>query len=166
MVQCIYSKGKGNTNMNNYTIYFDMDGTIANLYGVDNWLNKLRAEDASPYVEAEPMVDMCELSRLLCKAVEMGYRLGIISWLSREASQEYKKEIRAAKRAWLEENLDVDFDEIHLVQYGTRKDYVAQDKQGIIFDDDERVRNNWRGLAINPEETDMIDFLKFIVMDE
>ena len=31
------------------TIWFDMDGTIANLYGVDNWLDKLHASDASPY---------------------------------------------------------------------------------------------------------------------
>jgi hypothetical protein len=153
-------------NMSNYTIYFDMDGTIADLYAVDNWLEKLKAEDVSPYLEAAPLVDMSELTRLLGKAMEMGYRLGVISWLSREASQEYKKKIRAAKRAWLEENLDVDFDEIHLVQYGTRKDYVAQDKQGMLFDDDERVRNNWKGFAINPEETNMIDFLKFIVMDE
>ena len=152
--------------MSNYTIYFDMDGTIANLYGVDNWLDKLRAEDESPYVDAEPLVDMSELSRLLTAAVEMGYKLGIISWLSKEASQEYKKKIRVAKRAWLAENLDVDFDEIHLVQYGTRKDYVANDKEGLLFDDDERVRKNWKGFAINPEETDIINFLKFIVMDE
>lgn len=29
-------------------ICFDMDGTIADLYAVPNWLDKLRAEDASP----------------------------------------------------------------------------------------------------------------------
>ena len=30
-------------------IYFDMDGTIADLYGVDNWLEMLINEDATPY---------------------------------------------------------------------------------------------------------------------
>lgn len=152
--------------MANYTIYFDMDGTIANLYGVENWLEKLRAEDASPYMEAEPMVDMGELSRLLQKAVEMGYQLGVISWLSKEASKAYKQAIREAKLNWLKEHLEVELNEIHLVQYGTRKDYIAKDKEGILFDDDERVRKNWRGFAINPEETDILNFLKFIVMDE
>ena len=48
-----------------YTIYFDMDGTIADLYNVENWLPKLRAEDASPYVEAEIMVDASELQLYL-----------------------------------------------------------------------------------------------------
>lgn len=152
--------------MSNYTIYFDMDGTIADLYAVDNWEPRLRAEDASPYMEATPLVDMDELSRLLSMAAMMGYKLGIISWLSKEASKEYKKAVRAAKLAWLEENLSVHFDEIHLVQYGTRKDRVARDKEGMLFDDDERVRRDWKGLAINPEETDIIEFLKFIVMDE
>lgn len=152
--------------MANYTIYFDMDGTIANLYGVESWLEKLRAEDASPYMEAEPMVDMGELSRLLQKAVKMGYQLGVISWLSKEASKAYKQAIREAKLNWLKEHLEVELNEIHLVQYGTRKDYIAKDKEGILFDDDERVRKNWRGFAINPEETDILNFLKFIVMDE
>ena len=152
--------------MSNYTIYFDMDGTIADLYGVDNWLTKLRAEEATPYEEAVPLVDMYELNRLLGKAVEMGYRLGIISWLSKESSKEYDKKVRAAKKKWLENYFSVDFDEIHIVKYGTRKDYVAKDKEGLIFDDDEKVRNNWKGFAINPEEVDVIEFLKFIVMDE
>ena len=30
------------------TIYFDMDGTIANLYGVESWLDFLQKEDAYP----------------------------------------------------------------------------------------------------------------------
>ena len=30
-------------------ICFDMDGTIADLYAVPGWLEKLRAEDATPY---------------------------------------------------------------------------------------------------------------------
>jgi hydroxymethylpyrimidine pyrophosphatase-like HAD family hydrolase len=31
-------------------IYFDMDGTIANLYGVENWLPKLQAKDETPHL--------------------------------------------------------------------------------------------------------------------
>lgn len=30
------------------TIWFDMDGTIADLYGVDGWLEMLIAEDPTP----------------------------------------------------------------------------------------------------------------------
>ena len=31
------------------TIYFDMDGTIADLYGVNNWLHRIRTYDAKIY---------------------------------------------------------------------------------------------------------------------
>ena len=40
----------------NITINFDMDGTIADLYGVENWLDYLIAEDTTPYTEAEPLL--------------------------------------------------------------------------------------------------------------
>ena len=45
-------------------ICFDMDGTIADLYAVDNWLAKLRAEDETPYAEAAPMWDMTALAEV------------------------------------------------------------------------------------------------------
>lgn len=152
--------------MSNHTIYFDMDGTIADLYAVENWQAKLEDGEVSPYSEAAPMVNMFELNRLLAAAARMGYRLGVISWLSKEATQDYKKAIRKAKKQWLENYLDVIFDEIHLVKYGARKDQIAKDKKGILFDDDEQVRKNWKGIAINPEEINIIDFLKFLVRDE
>lgn len=147
-----------------YTIYFDMDGTLANLYSVDDWLPKLRAEDASPYVEATPLVDLKEMCELLDELQHIGYTLGIISWTSKGGTDFYNKEVRKAKLEWLTECFpEIVFDEIHIIKYGTRKDYVAKDKNGIIFDDDERVRAKWRGEAINPNTDDIIETLKKIV---
>ena len=146
-----------------YTIYFDMDGTIANLYGVENWLPKLRNNDASPYAEAEPMVEAGEFQMLLAILQNRGFKIGIISWLSKDSEKSYDKMVRVAKKNWLKENFpEIHFDEMHIVKYGTRKDYVAKDKFGIIFDDDERVRNNWRGLPINPNSTDILEKLREI----
>ena len=48
-------------------IYFDMDGTIADLYGVENWLEYLRAENPAPYRAAAPMLDMEIFSIILEK---------------------------------------------------------------------------------------------------
>ena len=45
------------------TIYFDLDGTLANLYAVDNWLECLEALDPYPYQAAEPMIDLRYLAR-------------------------------------------------------------------------------------------------------
>ena len=142
------------------TIYFDMDGTIADLYGVENWLPKLRAEDASPYAEATPLTDMENLQLLLAILQNRGYKIGIISWLAKNSSKSYDKSVRKAKIEWLRAMLpEIHFDEMHIVKYGTRKDYVAKDKKGIIFDDDERVRAKWRGESFNPNTEDIIEIL-------
>ncbi len=146
-----------------YTIYFDMDGTIADLYGVAEWLPRLRAEDATPYTDAAPMVDTVEFQLLLAILQNRGYKLGIISWLAKNSTDSYKKAVTKAKKEWLTETFpEITFDEMHFVQYGTRKDYVAKDKFGILFDDDEEVRKNWRGLPINPNMEDIIEKLKEI----
>jgi hypothetical protein len=138
-----------------------MDGTIADLYNVENWLPKLRAENPSPYVEAEAMVDTGELQLYLSILQNRGCKLGVISWLSKGSSKSYDKMVREAKKNWLKENLpEITFDETHFVKYGTRKDYIAKDKDGILFDDSEEVRNNWRGIAVNPNTEDIIEFLK------
>lgn len=146
------------------TIYFDMDGTIADLYGVDDWLPKLRAEDASPYLEAEPLTNMINFQKCLLELQINGFKVGIISWTAKESSKTYNEMVREAKMLWLKRMLPlIRFDEVHIVKYGTRKDYVAKDKSGIIFDDDERVRAKWRGEAINPNTDDIIKTLKKIV---
>ena len=41
--------------MTNKIIYFDMDGTLADLYSVDNVFKKLDSYDVSPYIDAKPI---------------------------------------------------------------------------------------------------------------
>ena len=43
---------------NTKAIYFDMDGTIADLYSVEGWLPMLRAHNATPYTQAKTLVNM------------------------------------------------------------------------------------------------------------
>ena len=42
-------------------ILFDLDGTLANLYGRKDWLEKLRKEEPI-YEELEPLIDMEKLN--------------------------------------------------------------------------------------------------------
>ena len=70
-------------------IWFDMDGTIANLYGVDGWLDMLIANDPTPYAVAKPMLNMSLLARYLNKAIAQGHEVGVISWLSKNSNAEY-----------------------------------------------------------------------------
>jgi len=149
--------------MNTKTIYFDMDGTIANLYGVRNWLPRLRSEDATPYLEAEPMCDMVRVIELLEALCAQGYRIGIISWLSMGASKAYKKEVTRNKKRWLNQEMPIEFDEMHFIQYGTPKHRVARDKFGIIIDDSSEVRAGWEKrnnrIAVDPAEMPIENFL-------
>lgn len=135
------------------TIYFDMDNTIANLYAVENWLQYLESADPFPYTAAEPMHDFRVLARLLNKLQTCGYEIGIVTWLSKSGTAEYNEAVRRAKRRWLATHLpSVDWDEVHMVKYGTPKWAVVQDKEGILFDDEEKNRKFWRGSAYEPSE--------------
>lgn len=131
-------------------IYFDMDGTIANLYGVSDWLEDLHAEKVRPYREAATMVRMATLARLLHKLQNNGYSIGIVSWLCRGGSQKYNEAVTAAKIKWLKLHLpSVEFNEVHIVEYGTPKEKVVKYPQGILFDDEERNRKNWIGKSFS-----------------
>lgn len=131
-------------------IWFDLDGTIANLYGVENWLDKLRAADPSPYELAKPLVNMNQLARKLNKLQREGYKLGIISWLSKTSTPSYDEAVTAAKLKWLHKHLaSVHFDKINIVSYGVNKWGVCG--AGILFDDEERNRESWQDKAYHPD---------------
>ena len=129
-------------------IYFDMDGTIAGLYQVENWLDYLIAEKTKPYREAKPLVDMRKLARLLNELQAQGWKIGIISWLSKSGSDEYGERVAQVKEKWLAKHLgSVRFDEIKIAKYGTPKQFLADHPFGILFDDEQPNRNAWVGEA-------------------
>lgn len=137
------------------TIYFDMDGTIANFYGVDGWLDALEASDPKPYREAKPMMNFSALARKLNRVQRAGYNIGIVSWLSKSGTEEFNQLVTAVKLAWLKKHLpSVNWNEIHIVKYGTPKSTVINDN-GYLFDDEERNRIEWNknaGIAYEPAD--------------
>lgn len=135
------------------TIYFDMDGTIADLYGTADWLEKLKAENPEPYENAKPLLPLSPLARQLNKMQKNGYHLGIISWLSKNSTAEYDEKVTKAKKQWLKKHLkSVKFDEIKIVKYGTPKQEAVADKFGILFDDEKPNRTAWTGTSYDEKE--------------
>lgn len=133
------------------TIWFDMDGTIANLYGVENWLAMLIAHDPTPYKVAAPLVNMSQLARKLNQLQRMGYKLGVISWLSKSGTPEYDEAVKIAKLAWLTKHLkSVKWDSIHIVAYGRNKWEICG--EGILFDDEAPNRETWGDEAFHPDD--------------
>ncbi len=145
-------------------IAFDMDGTIADLYGVENWLYKIRAGDTSPYEECKPLVNMNKLNQVCALLQKAGYEIQIITALSKDANAEYKKATREAKKTWLDKWGFI-YDHFHGVDYKTiKRDVIRRDmKEGgtaILIDDEARHIDKWNwGDTINPTEKDLISAL-------
>ena len=141
------------------TIWFDMDGTIADLYGVEGWLDMLIAKDALPYEIAKPLIRLSALERILNRLQKQGYKIGIISWLAKNSTAEYDKAVAEAKEKWLKNHLaSVVFDEINIVEYGTPKENFAKSENDILFDDEKRNRDTWTGKAFDVDS--IIEILK------
>ena len=135
-------------------IVFDMDGTIADLYGVEGWLADLRSENPRPYIEAQPLVDMDTLNEVLTALRLKGWKIAVTSWLAKDASADYDTAVRKAKREWLDK-FDFIYDEIHLVKYGTTKANCTRTKADyqILIDDNADIRKGWTlGDTINAND--------------
>lgn len=126
------------------TIVFDMDGTIANFYGVKGWLEYLMNEDTTPYEVAEPLYDMDNLNEILMVLKNNGWRVVVTTWLAKGGTKEYNNRTRKAKLNWLAK-YNFPYDEIHLVKYGTTKANCTRHIGGyqVLVDDNEMVRKGW-----------------------
>lgn len=138
-------------------IWFDMDGTIADLYGVADWLPALIAEDTRPYEIARGIGNLALIARLLNKAQKNGHEIGIISWTSKNGTPEYNKAVEIAKKAWLKKHFpSVRWNEVKVVAYGTNKRIACGD--GILFDDEIGNREIWGSGAYEPKK--IVEILK------
>ena len=143
------------------TLVFDMDGTIADLYAVTDWLENIMAENVRPYAIAEPMYNMNKLVNVINRLKENGWRVAIVSWTSKHGSKEYNKAVRKVKKEWLD-RYNFPYDELHVIKYGTPKSYCMKKTGGfqILFDDEEPNRKAWRnGSTVNANE-DIYKILK------
>lgn len=121
------------------TVYFDMDGTLADLYQPIDWLERLTAGDETLYADAKPLGDVTKLIKRLRRA---GYAVGVVSWLAKGSSAAFDARVRQAKRAWIMRHFP-EVCEVHLVKYGTPKRSCVRDKDGILIDDEQKNVDKW-----------------------
>ena len=146
-------------------ICFDMDGTIADLYGVKNWLYDLEHHIVTPYEVAKPMWDMEKLADAL---IALGIEIRVITWLAKDSNKEYDAEVRKAKIDWLKAQ-GFPFDKFHGVQYGTTKAsvvrrYLDEGETAILIDDNAKVRKGWSlGETVDPRTVDIVEWLAQMV---
>ena len=134
----------------NVGLKFDMDGTFVGLYDVEDWLEMLENKDETPYVIAKSLIRLNVFARMLNGLQKKGYRIEIISWLAKNSTAEYNERVKQAKLEWLAKHLpSVHWDNINIVEYGTPKEIFCDTPFDILFDDEEKNRENWSGIAFD-----------------
>lgn len=143
-------------------IYFDMDGTLADMFNYPDWLRLLRAEDVRPYRYCDPIVNLGELVPILEQLRNLGVHVGVISWLAKGSSISYAKATRAAKMEWLQNHIHFEFDSIKICRYGAPKHNYAMD-DSILVDDSPFCLSTWtKGRTLDASQ-DWIAELRYIV---
>jgi 5'(3')-deoxyribonucleotidase len=134
------------------TIYFDLDGTLYDLYSQPNWLARITTEaDASVYATDALIPNGVEFANCLARLCRAGYRIGVVSWLAGGASVDFNRAVRKIKREWVKKNLP-QATEIHIVKYGTPKHRIVQDRTAILVDDNAEILATWKGLTIDANQ--------------
>ena len=148
----------------NKTLVFDMDGTIADFYGVNGWLNDLQNENTRPYDMAKPLYNMEVLYALIDFLRMQGWRIVVTTWLAKGATKAFDDAVRASKLQWLQK-YNFKYDEIHLVRYGTTKANATRHHGGfqVLIDDNEQIRKGWHlGDTIDANGNILNELLKLI----
>lgn len=154
--------------MKKIRLMFDMDGTIADLYGEENWLNDILAERVRPYKNAKPMnLDKIvnEIKRLKEK---MGERLivSVCTWTAKGGTDDYNGRVAQAKTEWLKENGMFELLESFMAfEYGVDKSVASyRNYINILFDDNNDVREKFSQKKNNIafKETEILQTLKLI----
>ena len=131
--------------MKKQTVYLDMDGTVADLYNSNDWLKRLINEDTEIFKECKPLVTQ---EKLFEKYPQDKYDIKVLSMTPKGASKEYCKNVIKQKNEWLDKYFPQLQKRIYK-KYGYNKN-LKNSKNAILIDDNEKIRNNFKGLALAP----------------
>lgn len=125
-------------------IILDLDGTIADLYGVNNWLQDLEAGNVTPYQMADLMYDEIMLNSCLDLLKQLNYTIKIVSWGSKTAigNREALHEIEKTKKEWLQK-YGIPYSKLYVIDYGTPKSKFINSTFSILIDDSLEVQNEF-----------------------
>ena len=126
-------------------VYLDMDGTIADLYGMKNWLEKLENEVEGLFLGCEPLVSEEELEYIFPSET---YELRICSMTPKDATEEYCQVVIEEKNIWLDKHFPSITHRVYM-KYGNNKN-LRNSRNHILVDDNETIRNTYKGLALYP----------------
>lgn len=130
------------------TIWFDMDGTIADLYNHPDWLKRLRDEDETVFGELKKILDIKDLlNGIVYDDDKIDLYCGIITWSSMESTYDFHLRTADEKYLWLVREQGISLDNRHYfcIPYGTPKQMAIKSIGGyhILVDDNPEVCKTW-----------------------
>ena len=131
--------------MKRTVVYLDMDGTIADLYGMKNWLEKLENEVEGLFLGCKPLVSEDELEYIFPSDI---YELRVCSMTPKDATDEYCQVVIKEKNQWLDKYFPSITHRVYMA-YGNNKN-LRNSKNHILVDDNETIRNTFKGKALAP----------------
>lgn len=129
-------------------IFFDMDGTMVDLYGVKKWLSMLRQERTTPFSIAKPLYDVDVLHDVLQNLHNLSHIKLFICTKTPPGSPRYTVAVQNAKLQWLDKyNLLHYFNKVIFCPYRGEK-FVhchpyTKNSYNVIVDDDVRQVTNF-----------------------
>ena len=142
--------------MGNKIAYFDLDGTVYDLYNMENWLERIQKEDPNVFLDGNAIYSKPQMEIMAETLQKAGYEIGVITWLPMNASVEYMIDCISTKRQWVKENMPfVDGRDFHALPYGTPKQNarIKKRREMLLFDDNNEVREMWN----TPKQRKSID---------
>ena len=130
---------------NSVKIWMDLDGTVYDLYNVNNWEPRLRAEDPTVFEDGDFIGDYDRFISICNKLVLIGVQFGVITWLSMQSSVEYEIECTEVKRSWVKKFMPF-VTEFNAQSYGTPKQNAIQKRAKIMYllDDNKEICEMWK----------------------
>ena len=154
---------------NSIKIWLDLDGTVYDLYSVENWLEKLRSENSSVFSEGGFIGDYDRFISICNKLVSVGVQFEVITWLPMQASEEYEIECAEAKREWVKKFMPF-VTEFTAQSYGIPKQNAIKKRAKTMYllDDNKEVCEMWntnkmrRAINVNNDGLTTIEALELI----
>ena len=145
-------------------LLFDMDGTIADLYSAQEWLDAIMSEEKGLFANLQPMFtkqEILSMAKYIENFTGNTVEMEIITWTPMNGSDRYCQIVADEKREWLEVYFPGTFSQIHILPYGVPKQFAQTKRTNkmILIDDNSEVLAMWesprirKGILRTPEMT-------------
>lgn len=135
-------------------IWFDMDGTIYDLYGQENWLEKVRNKDSRVFYTGSPLQPVERLMQALKALKDNGWHIGVITWAPKgvDSGDPFFEDVAMMKQGWLAKYYPDLLQNFYCIPYGEDKSLTAYHhwenrkeviENQILVDDNLLVRQMW-----------------------